>query len=126
MNWLAILMAFQIGTFNNTEIINNCDYSIIWESPNKSFYTKINVGIELFEHINIFGYMKSYQVHKENIYFDPYRIDYGFNANIKIKNIELGFFHECNHPILYTKALNNIILSQKTEIYLKYELKIIP
>jgi len=125
MNWLAIILAFQIGTSDKGiySYSTNINY---FESPDNSFYIKIDTGIDLFNFITIRGFMKSYQIYHQDIYFNPYQIDYGFTSNIKIKNITFGFTHECDHPLYSNFCIVNRIHCYNTELYLQYELKINP
>jgi hypothetical protein len=126
MNWLAILLAFQIGTSDNQINIYEKPLLLTWSSPDNAFYTDMKMGALLFDIIEISGFMKSYQIYHEDIYFNPYKIDYGFNTNIKYSGFEFGFTHECIHPVL--SSFNNIkmINSMNTEVYIKYELIIKP
>lgn len=126
MNWLAILLAFQIGTSDNQVKIYRESLSLCsWSSPENAFYVDMKMGMLLFDAIEISSFMKSYQIKNiENNFFSPYEIDYGFDAIIKYKGFEFGFTHTCNHPIL-SPNIKTIGL-MNTEIYAKYELIINP
>jgi hypothetical protein len=128
MNWLAILLAFQIGTSDNQVKIYRESVSICsWGSPEDAFYIDMEMGIELFKSIEISSFMKSYQIKNTmNNFFSPYEIDYGFSTNIKYNGLEFGFIHTCNHSILSSFTNTKTIGSMNTEIYARYESKINP
>jgi hypothetical protein len=120
MNWLVLIMAFQIGTSDNTVLINkeqNIQNTTIWSSPEKSFYTEM---------INVSSFIKSYQYPKGDNFFYPFKIDYGFESFIDYKGFSIGFKHQCNHPVLSSVLQNNLIRETNTEIYARYEIKINP
>jgi hypothetical protein len=126
MNWLAFIMAFQIGTSSNSVSINNPQYQeyASFNSPKSALYTRMDMGIELFNCITIKSFMKSYQTYCTDIYFNPYKIDYGFDTYLFYKGFTLGFTHECDHPVLSSiKNKEQLIVTSNTEIYLKFEHK---
>jgi len=76
MNWLAFVMAFQIGTSANFTSITPIEKDpSIYISPNKAFYVTMEMGANIFDFISVNGFMKSYQVYCGDIYFAPYKID---------------------------------------------------
>jgi hypothetical protein len=127
MNWLVLIIAFQVGSSAQQTVIGNNSTQIIWLSPENAFYTQMEMGAEILNHINIEGIVKSYQVYDKEISFNPYQIDYGFNAFAELKGFKLGFYHQCNHPVVSNFVNKDKIFGEnKTEIYLRYELKINP
>ena len=129
MNWLAILLAFQVGTSSDLCVISTNNDTTCWQSPDNAFYVDMEMGAQMFKVLTLQGFMKSYQISEESIFFAPYRIDYGFEAKIEYSGFCLGFKHECDHPIIsnMSDALAVSLWGRSnTEIYGRYELKINP
>jgi hypothetical protein len=127
MNWLALLLSFQIASVNNLEAISQNDNIYYWQTPQNSFTVNMEMGFEAWNFIRVKGFMESYQFPNGDGFFCPFRIDYGFNACLFYKGLELGFYHECYHPVEYRMSrIQNEYGNYKSRIYLKYETRIEP
>jgi len=125
MNWMVLLLSFQIATANDVEAISQDNQAYYWQTPQNSFTVNMGMGFEAWNILRVKGFMESYQFPNENGLFSPFRIDYGFNACLFYKGLELGFYHECDHPVSYSiNTIESIYGNKDTSIYLKYETKI--
>jgi len=96
-----------------------------WETPPNAFYVKMQPSMEFFDIIKISGFMKSYQIPQGNGFFDPFRIDYGFDIMTTIHGFTIGFKHECDHPVIFDFAHQSPLYGMMdTEIYLRYETRL--
>jgi hypothetical protein len=58
----------------------------------------------------------------DSIYFNPYRVDYKFNAGVKFNaHVSVWFEHECDHPVEYSNVERYTYSSQESKLYLKFE-----
>jgi hypothetical protein len=129
MQWLALIFAIQAGTFTGQATIEAPNQTnMVWSVPENSFYIDLEAGAEFFDIFRISGTMKSYQIADANSYFDPYRIDYGFNAYIKLKGFSFGFKHECDHPVDFSGMDGKTMKfwNATSEIYARYEVRLNP
>ena len=126
MNWMVLLLSFQIATANDLEVISQNGNTCYWETPQNSFTVSMGMGFEAWNFIRVKGFMESYQFPKGDGFYCPFRIDYGFNACLFYKGFELGFYHECDHPVMYDVNFSTTFTGNvKTDIYIKYSARII-
>ena len=102
MNWLAICWALQLGYMPVQQ-------QVMWKSPQCATEATMESTIVLFDHIEIGGMFKGYQVPAGNGYFMPFRMDYGIHADIMFKtetsSLRIGISHECDHSITLESSL---------------------
>lgn len=62
---------------------------------------------------------------KDGITFNPDAINFTFYTGLKLKNIELGFRHFCDHPIKAWEKFHRSTIFERSyqKIYLKVKLK---
>jgi hypothetical protein len=92
----------------------------------RSFYTEMSCDMEIWKHFYINGGMTAYEW-STKIGFEsyPFRMDYLFGAGFKYKSIQIGYAHECMHPI----APNEIIFpygkidAAYDRVFIKAEIK---
>jgi hypothetical protein len=124
MNWLALIMAFQIGTADNSFSIDGQNYYVKCDIPENSFYVQAEFGARIFEHIKIINSIKSYQFSCEKPFFSPYRMEYDFSAQFDYKGFNIGFRHKCIHPVLSSALIENDLYAGNTELYFGYKAEI--
>lgn len=125
MNWLVLLLSFQIATANDLEAISQNNHAYYWQTPQNSFTVNMSMGFEAWNILRVKGFMESYQFPSGDGFYCPFRIDYGFNACLFYKGFELGFYHECDHPVEYRLNYESANYGDyKSKVYLKYDTKI--
>lgn len=101
MNWLILLYFIELGYspfYSSLNVISN-DYEYIRNE--NVYYIHFDAEIVLVDHIFIGGSTKIFTQPKNGSYqFYPIENDYLFRAGLRFKNIEAGFRHQCNHPVL--------------------------
>lgn len=125
MNWMVLLLSFQIATANDFEAISQNGNAYYWQTPKNSFTVDMGMGFEAWNFIRVKGFMESYQFPNGDGFFCPFRIDYGFNACLFYKGLEFGVYHECDHPVAYNiDSIKDLYGSTNTRLYFKYESRI--
>ena len=101
MNWLILLYFIELGCSPFYQSINvlPSDYEFI---RNKNvYYIHFDAEVLILDHLFIGGSTKIFIQSKQDDYqFYPIENDFLFKAGLRFDNIEAGFRHQCNHPIL--------------------------
>ncbi len=101
MNWLILLYFLELGysPFYSSLNIVSSDYKYIRNE--NVYYVYFDAEVLIFDHLFIGGSTKIFmQSQKESYQFFPIENDFLFKVGLKFDNIEAGFRHQCNHPIL--------------------------
>jgi hypothetical protein len=101
MTWLAFAYFFSLGTLSYTgETFDAHDIAMFTASEN-SFQTTLGVEAQLFDnHVFVGGSVETWESALDLTNFAPSEAFYTFSAGLRAWGFELGFRHECDHPIL--------------------------
>jgi len=101
MNWLILLYFIELGYSPFYQSINiiPSDYEDIRNE--NVYYIHFDAEILVLNHIFIGGSTKIFiQSQNDSYQFFPLENDFLFKTGLRFNNIEAGFRHQCNHPIL--------------------------
>ena len=101
MNWLILLYFIELGysPFYSSVNVIPADYESI--RTENVYYIHFDTEILMFDNFFIGGSTKIFiQPQNDSYQFYPIENDFLFKAGLRLKNIEAGFRHQCNHPIL--------------------------
>ena len=128
MQWLTLWFALQSGLFSQTMRIAPINQGYIgWSTPPNTIEATMEARVLLFEHIELAGFMRSYQVPADITSFAPFRIDYGASASIIYGPLRIGVKHECDHPVSQVGSISltdSVFASQSTSLFIRFESKI--
>ena len=99
MNWLILLYFLELGYSPIYQSVNTLPYE--YTRNENIYYVHFDTEVLMLDHFFIGGSTKIFmQPVKDNYQFFPIENDFLFKAGLRFKNIEAGFRHQCNHPIL--------------------------
>ena len=99
MNWLILLYFLELGYSPIYQSVNTLPYE--YTQNENIYYVHFDAEVLMLDHLFIGGSTKIFmQPVKDNYQFFPIENDFLFKAGLRFKNIEAGFRHQCNHPIL--------------------------
>ncbi len=101
MNWLILLYFLELGYspfYGSLNVLPDNYESIINRNV---YYIHFNAEVVVLDHLFIGGSTKIFiQSKKESYQSYPIENDFLFKAGLRFNNLELGFRHQCNHPVL--------------------------
>ena len=101
MNWLILLYFIELGYspfYNSMNVLPKTYESIRNENV---YYIHLDAEVLILDHFFIGGSTKIFTQSKNKSYkFYPIENDFLFKAGLRFDNIEAGFRHQCNHPVL--------------------------
>lgn len=85
-----------------------------------SFIQAFGVDFTFAETVNLYTSIKIRETKAHGVFFDPYRTDFTFGAEVWHKGFRLGASHECDHDIITDNFFNdyNGLDGAWTDIYL--------
>lgn len=101
MNWLILLYFLEFGYAPYYQSINVLPADYEYLRNENVYYIDFDAEVLILDHLFIGGSTKIFmQSAKDDYQFYPIENDFLFKAGLRFKNIEAGFRHQCNHPIL--------------------------
>lgn len=101
---LILSFALEGGMIPGHEIALVNNFSLIEKSTlniKRSFYSDMKFAIDFGKYFYADGGITSYQwVHKGGTDFFPFRMDYQVGAGVKYKSLQIGYAHDCFHPVM--------------------------
>lgn len=95
MSWLILLYAIELGfapVYQSTNVIPGIE---------QVYYIDMDVEIIVQNFFFVGGDWKTYfQPCEAGHSFYPVEARYTFNTGLRYKNIEIGFEHQCIHPVV--------------------------
>jgi hypothetical protein len=119
MQWAVLVYALTVGfvSVDRSAIIDSRDYILAETYMTNAVDTRLDAGVELFDHLRLGGAMDTREVLTPD-YFAPYQARFYFTAAAYGRGWELGWAHECDHGVRST--LDGAWLGGgSTSIYLK-------
>lgn len=104
MQWIAFMLAFEVGWLPSAELISYAPPSFV-DSSNQ-FYQLAEAKVTLFKFLEIGGSMRVqdwlYRGATDAIGFGfwPNQLDSVLYADILIGPVTVGYRHECAHPVI--------------------------
>lgn len=100
MNWLILLYFLEIGYAPIYSSFNVLPNELNYTANENVYYINFDAELILLDHFFIGGSTKTYiQPVKADYQFFPIENDFLFKAGFRLKTLELGFRHQCNHPV---------------------------
>lgn len=121
MNWLILLYFLELGYSPFYGSLNTLPYE--YTRNENVYYIHFDAEILMFDHFFIGGSTKIFiQSVKDDYQFFPIENDFLFKAGFRFKNLEIGFRHQCNHPVMnYGVASNGKAYGGFEEFYIRIE-----
>ncbi len=94
-SWLVLYFALQAGLVSQTMTINDQT----WQTPPNTLEATMEAKAVLFDHLELGGFMRSWQMPQSAFQWSPFRIDYGVEAALFWGPLRVGVRHECEHPV---------------------------
>ena len=120
MNWLVLSYFLSLGTLSYTQT-----WPIDFSSPEYSFQTTVGVEAEgIDNHLFLGASVETWETIASpgNGIFNPWESLYIFSAGFRADGFELGWRHECDHPVLWnTETGATGFLARRDELYLSYK-----
>ncbi len=124
MNWLVLSFFFSLGTLSyQGQIFNPAGSAMFFTMPIPSFQTTFGVEAQLLDnHLFIGGSAETWESPTGSIYFAPSEAFYSFSAGLRLSGFEIGYRHECDHPIVnsWSDSVLNGYGANRDEFYLSY------
>jgi hypothetical protein len=122
MNWLVLSYFLSLGTLSYNGQMFTGDHYAGFVMPSPGFQTTLGVELQgLDNHLFVGGSVETW----ESLYgviIAPSESLYIFNAGIRGWGFEIGYRHECDHPMISTvdDRASQGFLAKRDEIYLSY------
>ena len=101
MNWLILLYFMEFGYSPFYSSLNVLPDSYEYIRNENVYYIHFDAEVLILDHLFIGGSTKIFiQSKNESYKFYPIENDFLFKVGLRYKNIETGFRHQCNHPVL--------------------------
>lgn len=101
MDWLILLYFLELGYSPFYGSLNVIPSNYEYIRNENVFNITLDTEVVIFDHLFIGGSTKTYmQSVKESYQFFPIENDFLFRTGLRFQNLEAGFCHQCNHPIL--------------------------
>lgn len=101
MNWLILFYFIELGYspfYSSLNVLPN-DYEYLRNE--NVYYIHFDAEVLILDHLFIGGSTKIFmQAQNDSYQFYPIENDFLFKAGFRFDNIEAGFRHQCNHPVL--------------------------
>ena len=100
MQWLTLIFALQAGMVSHSVwIAPEGRQPIGWAAPSSAFALSMETTFTLFDHVELYGMMRSYQTPDTLTSWRPFAMDYGIGAAATLGPFKAGVYHECDHSI---------------------------
>jgi hypothetical protein len=122
MTWLALAYFLSLGTLNGQQLTSP-DF-ITFQTLPLTFQTTFGIEAQLFNnHLFAGGSVQTWESALDGGFFAPNEGIYIFSAGLRWEGLEIGYRHECDHPIVSRAdfQISQGILSSRDEIYLSYK-----
>ena len=124
MNWLVLSYFLSLGTLSYNGNFLSPQGQIEIVIPPKTFQTTLGVELQAFDN-NVFigGSIETWETFNGETFFNTMESLYMFNPGLRWNGIEVGYRHECDHPIVSRVdfRLNQGWLSNRNEFYLSFK-----
>jgi len=118
MSWLILSWALTIG-YKPVYAQRIADQSNAFLIYNNSLESTLSLQADMFNHFKVYTSIETYELYYSDLSFLPYRADYRIGIALYAKNIELGIYHECDHPVLYSADQVLGYGMNDTEVYIR-------
>lgn len=102
MNWLLLTYFLSFGSISCQEQIYNPAGGAIFSTPQPSFQTTLGVEATFADHVFVGGSTEAWMSPDGESTFNPFEGFYIFSAGLRGWGFEVGYRHECDHPIVST------------------------
>jgi hypothetical protein len=111
---------FAYSIYHNREDADGNHY----ESEKNSFYANIDLGVTFFKYFTIDNELETFfSFLNGQTSFNPYFVNYTIDFNAHYKFVQLGYKHQCIHPILNTSnTFKSEMYGGYDKIYVKFTL----
>jgi hypothetical protein len=120
MTWLLLTYFLSLGTLSYQAV----DVDHVWFStPPLTFQTTLGLEAQLFnDHVFVGAGVQTWESAAGNGFFNPMESLFTFSVGLRGWGFELGYRHECDHPIISSTDFHVTQgwLATKNEIYLSY------
>ena len=117
MQWLALTYLISLGTMQYDLVIPNSEFL----TPKNTVTTTLGIEALFAEHFFISGSVETWeQMDSTSIYFYPMESLYKINAGLRWNGLEIGFKHECDHPVVSNSILLKGFFTSQSSFYLSY------
>jgi hypothetical protein len=123
MNWLVLSYFLSIGTLAYQGQTFDANGSATFMMPTPSYQTTLGVEAQGFDdHLFVGGSVQTWESPNGNDLFSPSEAFYIFNAGLRGWGFEVGYRHECDHPIVTTwdERASSGLSIVRDEIYLSF------
>ena len=123
MNWLVLSYFLSLGTLAYNGQFLSPQGEVAIAIPKDTFQTTLGAELQAFSnHLFIGGSVETWETSNGGAFFNPMESMYGFNAGVRWNGVEIGYRHECDHPVASRTDfhIDQGWLSMKDEIYLSY------
>jgi hypothetical protein len=101
MQWLVLSYFLSLGTLSYQGQVFDPSGSAMLTMPTSSFQTTFGVEAQAFDnHLFVGGSVETWESPNGRGFFFPSEGFYIFSAGLRGWGFELGFRHECDHPII--------------------------
>jgi hypothetical protein len=122
MQWLVLSYFLSLGalSYNGQFLSPSGEIAII--APAKTFQTTLGAELQAFDnHLFIGGSVQAWETFNGGTLLNPMESLYVFDAGLRWNGIEIGYRHECDHPILSSFSFDQSWLSNRDEFYLSFK-----
>lgn len=128
MTWIALLFFFEAGFSPMSQEWNHGNPEFPYLIEREELVTQSGARVLLFDEFlfigaNITTYATPSETDTPYPSFSPFRDTYQFEAGIQWRGIELGWLHECSHPVAPNHQLNRPLGREWAfdRLYIRYE-----
>ena len=123
MNWLVLSYFLSIGTLSYTGQITDTNGFAVFNAPQSSFQTTLGVEAQAFDnHVFLANSVETWESTSPGGGFSPFEAFYVFSVGMRGWGFEVGYRHECDHPVAYIfgQTFFEGISVNKDELYLSF------
>lgn len=127
MSWLfcTVFLTFGYLPVNTVTIQDNYIPPVIYATADNagSFEQTVGFSATAFKVFTVWTEIETFdKIDSDG--FAPFRSDYRIGFNLHRGPVEVGFTHECDHPVIYSMQKQKLGYGgNKTEIYAKFTLE---
>ena len=118
LSWLIVSWGLTVGykPLYDQGISEQSNAFLVYNNP---IETTLSLQADVVSHLKVYTSIESYELINTPISYFPYRSDYKIGLALYTKQIEIGVYHECDHPVLYSADQIVGYGSNDTEVYIK-------
>jgi hypothetical protein len=120
MQWLTLLYTLSFGTVSYQ--------SALLSTPLESFSTVLSVELQAFDnHLFLSSGVETWETAQSLASFAPFQALYTFSAGLRLGGFELGYRHECDHPVISNISLQPMLyafLNVRNTFYISFKGKL--